>query len=83
MPQWSEVQNEHLTTLYEEGQIDPHNLDPEYLYSSTLRHFHEFVPGETKKTRDKVIARLCKKSREWVFTGTLKGRRKKRAREGK
>ena len=83
MPQWGEVQNEHLTTLYEEGQIDPHNLDPEYLYSSTLRHFRDFVPDETKKTRDKVIARLRKKSREWVFTGTLKGRRKKRAREGK
>ena len=83
MPQWGEAQNEYLTTLYEEGQIDPHNLDPEYLYSSTLRHFRDFVPDETKKTRDKVIARLRKKSREWVFTGTLKGRRKKRAREGK
>jgi hypothetical protein len=69
MPQWGEVQNEHLTTLYEEGQIDPHNLDAEYLYSSTLRHFREFVPDKMKKTRDKVIARLRKKSREWVLRG--------------
>jgi hypothetical protein len=74
MPQWSTVQNEHLTKLYKEGQIDPQNLDPKYLYSSTVRHFQEFVPDKTKTTRNKVVARLRKKSREWVFSGTLKGR---------
>ena len=77
MVHWGNVQNNKLIEYIESGDIDHHNLDGNYLFGKTVQLFPGFKGDETPKSRANVIARLCKKLRNNIFDGTVRGRRQK------
>ncbi len=79
MVYWSEQQNNNLLRCIERGDIDPHNLDGAYLYGKTLQLFKGFEGDGTPKSKANVISQLCKKLRNYVFDGSVKGRQKQTA----
>ena len=79
MVNWGNKQNEELVAFLEQGAIDPHNLDGNYLFGKTVQLFPGYEGDGTPKARTNVIARLRKKCRNYVFDGTVSGRRKRRA----
>ena len=79
MVNWGDDQDNELIKKIEEGLIDPHNLDGNYLYGKTVQLFPGFEGDGTTKTRSNVIARLRKKLRNYQFDGTVSGRQKRRA----
>ena len=79
MVNWGNDQNNQLILAIERGDIDPHNLDGNYLFGKTVQLFPGYEGDGTPKARTNVIARLRKKLRNYVFDGTVSGRRKRRA----
>ena len=79
MVNWGDQQNDELIAFLEKGDIDPHNLDGNYLFGKTVQLFPGYEGDGTPKARTNVIARLRKKLRNYVFDGTVSGRRKRRA----
>jgi hypothetical protein len=80
MVYWGEQKNDDLLRCIERGDIDPHNLDGAYLYGKTLQLFKGFEGDRTPKLKANVISRLCKKFRNYVLDGTVRGRQKQTAR---
>jgi hypothetical protein len=79
MVNWGDDQDTALQLYIERGDIDPHNLDGNYLYGKTVQLFPGYEGDGTAKTRSNVIGRLRKKLRNYQFDGTISGRRKRRA----
>ena len=79
MVNWGDEQNQHLILAIERGDIDPHNLDGTYLFGKTVQLFPGYEGDGTPAAKQNVIARLRKKLRNFVFDGTVSGRRKRRA----
>ncbi len=79
MVYWDEQQNDNLLRWIERGDINSHNLDRAYLYGKTLQLFKGFEGDGTPKLKANVISRLCKKLRNYVFDGSVKGRQKQTA----
>jgi len=79
MVNWGDQQNDELIAFLEKGDIDPHNLDGNYLFGKTVQLFPGYEGDGTPKARTNVIARLRKKLRNYVFDGTVRRRRKRRA----
>jgi hypothetical protein len=76
MVNWGKVQNADLILAIERGDMDPHNLDGNYLFAKTVQLFPGYQGDGTSKARQNVIARLRKKLRNYVFDGTVSGRQK-------
>jgi len=74
MVNWGDDQNYDLLIFIERGDIDPHNLDGNYLFGKTVQLFPGYEGDGTAKARQNVIARLCKKLRNYIFNGTVSGR---------
>ena len=68
-----------LILAIERGDIDPHNLDGTYLFGKTVQLFPGYEGDGTPAAKQNVIARLRKKLRNFVFDGTVSGRRKRHA----
>ena len=79
MVNWGDDQNYDLLIFIERGDIDPHNLDGNYLFGKTVQLFPGYEGDGTAKARQNVIARLRKKLRNYIFNGTVSGRQKRRA----
>jgi hypothetical protein len=79
MVNWGDDQNNKLILAIESGDIDPHNLDGAYLFGKTAQLFPGYKGDGTTAAKQNVIARLHKKLRNFVFDGTVSGRRKRRA----
>jgi hypothetical protein len=79
MVNWGDEQNNKLILAIESGDIDPHNLDGAYLFGKTAQLFPGYEGDGTTAAKQNVIARLRKKLRNFVFDGTVSGRRKRRA----
>ena len=79
MVNWGDEQNQHLILAIERGDIDPHNLDGNYLFGKTVQLFPGYEGDGTPKQKSNVIARLRKKLRNFVFDRTVSGRQKRRA----
>jgi hypothetical protein len=71
--------NDDLLRCIKRGDIDPHNLDGAFMYGKTLQLFKGFEGDGTPKSKANVISGLPKKLRNYVFDGTVKGRRKQTA----
>ena len=79
MVNWGFKQDDDLILAIERGDIDPHNLDGNYLFGKTVQLFPGYEGDGSAKQRANVIARLRKKLRNYLFDGTISGRRKRRA----
>ena len=77
MVNWGEVQNKEIIDCIKRGDINPHNLDGAYLFGKMVQLFKGFDRDRTPKSRANVIEQLCKKLRNYVFNGTMAGRRKR------
>ena len=74
MVNWGDNQNDDLLLFIERGDIDPHNLDGNYLFWKTFQLSPGYKGNGTAKARQNVIAGLCKKLRNYIFDGTVSGR---------
>ena len=79
MVNWGDDQNNQLILAIEGGDIDPNNLDENCLFGKTVQLFPGYKGDGTPGARQNVIARLRKKLRNFVFDGTVSGRRKRHA----
>ena len=79
MVNWGDQQNDELIAFLEKGDIDPHNLDGNYLFGKTVQLFPGYKGDGSAKQRGNVIARLCKKLRNYLFDRTIGGRQKRHA----
>jgi hypothetical protein len=79
MVYWGKQQNNNLLRCIERGDINPHNLDGDYLYGKTVQIFKGFEGDGTPTSRANVISRLCKKLRNYIFDRTVKGWQKRTA----
>ena len=69
MVNWGDDQNNDLLLLIKRGDIDPHNLDGNYLFGNTVHLFLGYKGDGTAKARQNVMARLHKKLRNYISTG--------------
>ncbi len=74
MVNWGDDRNNQLILAIEGGDIDPNNLDGNYLFGKTVQLFSGYEEDGTPGARQNVIARLRKKLRIFVFDGTVSGR---------
>ena len=74
MVNWGDDRNNQLILAIEGGDIDPNNLDGNYLFGKTFQLSPGYKGNGTAKARQNVIAGLCKKLRNYIFDGTVSGR---------
>ncbi len=56
MVNWGNDQNNQLILAIERGDIDPHNLDRNYLFGKTVQLFPSYEGNGTARARSNVIA---------------------------